>query len=123
MSMPQQDGTRRDPPSNPRHFVISTRHGTIDMRRRTAVMGIVNVTPDSFSDGGKYSDPARAVAHGEAMAQNGADVVDVGGESTRPGAQGVSVEEEIERVIPVVRGLRRKVSIPISIDTTKARVA
>jgi len=93
------------------------------MRRRTAVMGIVNVTPDSFSDGGKYFAPARAVARGEQMAQDGADIVDIGGESTRPGARPVSAEDEIARVIPVIRGLRRKISIPISVDTTKAQVA
>ncbi|MGH7766524.1 MAG: dihydropteroate synthase [Candidatus Binatia bacterium] len=93
------------------------------MRRRTAVMGIVNVTPDSFSDGGKYFAPARAVARGEEMAGDGADIVDVGGESTRPGARAVSAEDEIERVIPVIRGLRLKISIPISIDTTKSKVA
>lgn len=104
-------------------FVIATRHGTIDMSRRTAVMGIVNVTPDSFSDGGKYFDAARAVAHGEEMARDGADLIDVGGESTRPGAQPVSAEDEIARVIPVIRGLRRKISLPISIDTMKSRVA
>jgi dihydropteroate synthase len=104
-------------------FALSTRHGTIDMRRRTAVMGIVNVTPDSFSDGGKYFAPARAVACGEEMAEGGADVIDIGGESTRPGARPVSAEDEIARVIPVIRGLRRKLSIPISVDTTKAQVA
>jgi dihydropteroate synthase len=104
-------------------FVITTRHGPIDMSRRTAVMGIVNVTPDSFSDGGRYFDAARAVAHGERMAHEGADLIDVGGESTRPGALPVSAEEEIARVIPVIRGLRRKISLPISIDTMKSKVA
>ncbi len=104
-------------------FVITTRHGPIDMSRRTAVMGIVNVTPDSFSDGERYFDAARAVAHGERMAHEGADLIDVGGESTRPGALPVSAEEEIARVIPVIRGLRRKISLPISIDTMKSQVA
>jgi len=104
-------------------FVIATRHGPIDMSRRTAVMGIVNVTPDSFSDGGKYFDAARAVAHGERMAHEGADMIDVGGESTRPGARPVPAEDEIARVIPVIRGLRRKISLPISIDTMKSQVA
>jgi dihydropteroate synthase len=104
-------------------FVITTRHGPIDMSRRTAVMGIVNVTPDSFSDGGRYFDAARAVAHGERMAHEGADLIDVGGESTRPGALPVSAEEEIARVIPVIRGLRRIISLPISIDTMKSKVA
>jgi dihydropteroate synthase len=90
---------------------------------RTVVMGIVNVTPDSFSDGGKYFDPSRAVAHGEQMAHDGADIVDIGGESTRPGARPISADEEISRVLPVIRGLRAKISLPISIDTTKSEVA
>ncbi|MFQ5916926.1 MAG: dihydropteroate synthase, partial [Candidatus Binatia bacterium] len=104
-------------------WVLSTRHGTIDMRRRTAIMGILNVTPDSFSDGGEYLDPEMAIARGVELAGMGADIIDVGGESTRPGALGVSMEEEIERVVPVVRGLRRALSIPLSIDTSKAEVA
>jgi dihydropteroate synthase len=104
-------------------WVLSTRHGDIDMRRRTALMGILNVTPDSFSDGGRYLDPAKAVAYGVELADEGVDIIDIGGESTRPGARPVSAEEEIERVIPVLRGLRRNVSIPLSIDTYKADVA
>ncbi len=108
---------------HPSSFVLITRHGTIDMTRRTAVMGIVNVTPDSFSDGGKYFDPLRAVAHGEQMAHDGADIVDVGGESTRPDARPVAAQEEIARVLPVIRGLRAIIGIPISIDTTKSEVA
>lgn len=93
------------------------------MSRRTAVMGIVNVTPDSFADGGRYLDSEKAIAHGIALASQGADIVDVGGESTRPGARPVSAAEEMGRVLPVIRGLRRTLSIPISIDTTKADVA
>ncbi len=93
------------------------------MRRRTAIMGILNITPDSFSDGGRYVDPEMAVAHGVKLAGEGADIIDIGGESTRPGALRVSLEEEIERVVPVVRGLRRVLSIPLSIDTYKAEVA
>jgi len=104
-------------------WVLSTRHGIIDMRRPTAIMGILNITPDSFSDGGKYVDPEMAVAHGVKLAGEGADIIDIGGESTRPGALRVSLEEEIERVVPVVRGLRRALSIPLSIDTYKAEVA
>ncbi|MCZ6621779.1 MAG: dihydropteroate synthase [Deltaproteobacteria bacterium] len=104
-------------------WVLSTRHGIIDMRRRTAIMGILNVTPDSFSDGGRYVDPEMAVAHGVKLAGEGADIIDIGGESTRPGALRVSLEDEIERVVPVVRGLRRALSIPLSIDTYKAEVA
>jgi len=104
-------------------FILATRHGQIDMLRRTAVMGVVNVTPDSFSDGGRFFDPSRAAEHGEKMALDGADLIDVGGESTRPGAEAVSAEEEILRVLPVIRRLRDKIAIPISIDTTKSRVA
>jgi dihydropteroate synthase len=104
-------------------WVLSTRHGIIDMRRRTAIMGILNVTPDSFSDGGEYLDPEMAIARGVELAGMGADIIDIGGESTRPGALGIPMEEEIERVVPVVRGLRRALSIPLSIDTSKAEVA
>ncbi len=94
------------------------------MGARTLVMGVLNVTPDSFSDGGQYFDPVRGVQHGVELARQGADWIDVGGESTRPGSQPVSAEEELRRVIPVIRGLRRKLrSVPISIDTTKAEVA
>jgi dihydropteroate synthase len=87
---------------------------------RPSVMGVLNVTPDSFSDGGLFVDPAEAVAHGRRLAAEGAAVVDVGGESTRPGAVPVSSEEELERVEPVLEGLR---GLPVSIDTSKAPVA
>lgn len=86
-------------------------------------MGIVNVTPDSFSDGGRFLDPDAAVAHGLQLEADGADVLDVGGESTRPGADPVSATEEIARVVPVVSALAAQVSIPVSVDTTKAEVA
>jgi len=86
-------------------------------------MGILNVTPDSFSDGGRYLKPADALAQAEKMAEEGADIIDIGGESTRPFAQPVSVEEEIKRVIPVIRMVRKKIKIPISIDTYKSEVA
>ncbi len=91
--------------------------------QRPLVMGVVNVTPDSFSDGGSYLDAEKAVAHGIELVRDGADILDVGGESTRPNASPVSEDEEIARVIPVVRGLSSRVSQPISIDTMKARVA
>jgi dihydropteroate synthase len=90
---------------------------------RRAVMGVVNVTPDSFSDGGAFFDTDAAVAHGIALAAAGAAVLDVGGESTRPGADPVPAEEEARRVVPVVRALARDTDVPVSIDTTKADVA
>jgi dihydropteroate synthase len=90
---------------------------------RVAVMGIVNVTPDSFSDGGRYLDRDAAVAHGIELAGQGADVLDVGGESTRPGAAPVPADEELHRVIPVVERLAATTNVPVSVDTTKAAVA
>jgi dihydropteroate synthase len=86
-------------------------------------MGIVNVTPDSFSDGGRFLDPGNAIAQGLQLAAAGADIIDVGGESTRPFAEPVSTDEEIRRVVPVVAALAEKIRIPISIDTTKVAVA
>lgn len=111
------------PVASPERGYLLTRHGTLEFARRTLIMGIVNVTPDSFFDGGRRLDPAKAVADGVAMAASGADIIDIGGESTRPGARPVSQEEELARVLPVVRGLRREVSVPISIDTYKAAIA
>ena len=90
---------------------------------RTVLMGILNVTPDSFYDGGKHSDPGVAVSRALEMIENGADIVDVGGESTRPDAMPVSAEEEIRRIWPVVKALVDNGSIPVSIDTRKAKVA
>jgi dihydropteroate synthase len=91
--------------------------------RPALVMGIVNVTPDSFSDGGKFFDPARAVAHALELAAQGAEILDLGGESTRPGAEPVAEAEELRRVIPVVEQLASRVKIPLSIDTVKPAVA
>ena len=102
---------------------LLTRHGKLEFGRRTLIMGIVNVTPDSFFDGGRRLDPAKAVADAVAMASSGADIIDIGGESTRPGARPVSQKEELARVLPVVRGMRRELSVPISIDTYKAAIA
>ena len=93
------------------------------LRERTLVMGILNVTPDSFSDGGLYRDTEAAIEHGVRMAADGADVIDVGGESSRPGAEPVPLEEELSRVIPVIRALAERVEAPISIDTYKPEVA
>jgi dihydropteroate synthase len=89
---------------------------------RAIVMGILNVTPDSFSDGGKFDRVEKALGHAMRMQQEGADIIDIGGESTRPGAAPVTVDEELERVIPVIREIRRQTSLPISIDTSKPEV-
>ncbi len=94
-----------------------------DFAARSHLMGIVNVTPDSFSDGGLWFDEDAAVAHAVAMVEEGADILDIGGESTRPGAEPVSEEEEIRRVIPVLRRLARTVAVPLSVDTSKRAVA
>ena len=89
----------------------------------TKIMGILNVTPDSFSDGGRYTAIEEAVRHAKQLVQEGADAIDVGGESTRPGALLVSEEEEIERVVPIIRRLTKEIDVPISIDTYKPMVA
>ncbi|OYD57029.1 dihydropteroate synthase [Fictibacillus aquaticus] len=96
---------------------------TLDFSKKTYVMGILNTTPDSFSDGGKFNRIEAAVEHAKQMVADGADIIDVGGESTRPGAEKVGLEEELKRVIPVIEALAREVSVPISIDTYKAEVA
>ena len=90
---------------------------------RPLVMGVLNVTPDSFSDGGKYAKPRTAARRATEMIKQGADIIDIGGESTRPGAEPIDAETEIERVIPVIEAIRKKSDIPISIDTYKAQVA
>lgn len=90
---------------------------------RTLVMAALNVTPDSFSDGGRYFEPQAAIEHGLFLAEKGADILDIGGESTRPGSRPLPWEEEIRRVLPVVAGLARQIQIPISIDTRKSQVA
>src|SRR5271170_3475098 len=96
---------------------------TLALGERTLVMGVLNVTPDSFSDGGLFLNTDSAVARAVAMEAAGADIVDVGGESTRPGSLGVSVETELARVLPVIEKLRGKIKIPISVDTSKSEVA
>src|SRR6202167_3097546 len=90
---------------------------------RTLVMGVLNVTPDSFSDGGLFLDADAAVARALEMERDGADIVDIGGESTRPGSQAISAEEELQRILPVLERLRGKIKIPISVDTSKSEVA
>jgi len=101
----------------------TVRNVTLDITRRPLLMGILNVTPDSFSDGGLFFDHQAAIEHGQQLVAEGADILDIGGESSRPGACPVSAEEELRRVIPVVTALAERVSVPISIDTSKAVVA
>ena len=95
----------------------------LDCRARTLVMGILNVTPDSFSDGGRFFDPETAVGRGIEMVSDGADIIDVGGESTRPGSDPVSADAELERVVPVIKRLAAEVQVPISVDTRRHLVA
>jgi dihydropteroate synthase len=99
------------------------RHRTISFSKIPRLMGIVNVTPDSFSDGGRWASADLAIEHGLHLAEEGADMLDVGGESTRPYSVPVAIEEEIRRIAPVIRGLARQIKIPISIDTSKSQVA
>ncbi len=106
-----------------RRFKLKLRDGSLTLGARTKIMGILNVTPDSFSDGGRFHAFDAAVAQAEKMIEDGADIIDVGGESTRPGSDPVSIEEEAERVIPVIESLAGNTSIPISIDTCKAEIA
>ncbi len=106
-----------------REFAVPCRGVTLELGGVPRIMGILNVTPDSFSDGGRYRSAGEAVERGIAMAEEGADIIDVGGESTRPGAAGVPAEEELARVAPVVRGLAGRTKALVSIDTTKAAVA
>jgi len=95
----------------------------LDFSKKTYIMGILNTTPDSFSDGGKYNTIDQAVERAREMVENGADIIDIGGESTRPGYTVISEEEEIERVVPIIEAISKHVSVPISIDTYKAKVA
>ena len=106
-----------------KHFQLKLPSRTLCLGQRTLIMGVLNVTPDSFSDGGKFLDPRRAVEHAFAMESAGADLLDVGGESTRPGSSGTRAEEELARILPVLKGLQGRLKIPISIDTQKAEVA
>lgn len=109
--------------STRREYTIGWGDRTLELGRKTCVMGVVNVTPDSFSDGGRFFETKQAVAHGLQLVQEGAGILDIGGESTRPNADEVPAADEIARVVPVIEALAKKVSVPISIDTTKAEVA
>lgn len=109
--------------SSRKHYRLRLPKRTLELGSRTLLMGVLNVTPDSFSDGGRYFDPQAAIVRALEMEHAGADVLDVGGESVRPGAAPVSAAEELDRVLPVLEGLRGKLAIPISLDTQKAAVA
>jgi dihydropteroate synthase len=106
-----------------KQFRLNLPSQTLVLGERTLIMGILNVTPDSFSDGGKHNQPKGAIEHALAMEQAGADLVDLGGESTRPGAEGLSASEELNRILPVLEGLRGKLKIPISVDTRRSTIA
>jgi dihydropteroate synthase len=112
--------------SSPAHSigtVYEFRRKAYDLAARTHIMGVLNVTPDSFSDGGRYLSVGDAVGRGIAMVEEGADFLDIGGESSRPGSDPISVDEELRRILPVIERLTKAVSIPISVDTYKAEVA
>ena len=96
---------------------------TYDLGSRTFIMGVLNVTPDSFSDGGKFLKTEDAVAHAKQMAEDGADFIDIGGRSSRPGSEEISVDEELSRVIPVITALKNELKIPVSVDTYRSQVA
>lgn len=104
-------------------YAIRCRKRTLTLGKRTLLMGVLNVTPDSFSDGGLFYDQSKAISHGVKMVQEGADIIDIGGESTRPGSKPLELEEELRRVIPVIKSIAAEVDVPISIDTYKSTVA
>lgn len=105
------------------HYTIRCRKRTFTLGKQTLLMGVLNVTPDSFSDGGIFFDKEKAIAHGLKMVEEGADFIDIGGESTRPGSKPLGLDEELRRVIPVIEFLAKEVDVPISIDTYKSAVA
>ena len=104
-------------------FRLKLRSQTLVLGERTLIMGVLNVTPDSFSDGGKYDQPEIAIEHALALELAGADLLDVGGESTRPGSEEISASQELDRILPVLEGLRGRLKIPVSVDTRRSTVA
>jgi dihydropteroate synthase len=106
-----------------KRFRLRLRSRALTLGERTLVMGVLNITPDSFSDGGEYLDSAAAIARALQIEKDGADILDIGGESTRPGATPISTEEELRRILPVIEVLRGKLRIPMSVDTRRADVA
>lgn len=122
-SHPAPEGETRDRGFVSSPTILRTTRREIPIGARTQVMGIINATPDSFSDGGRFPTPATAIEEALRMVDDGADMIDIGGESSRPGSDPVSEDEELRRVMPIVRGLAGRVHIPLSIDTVKAAVA
>ncbi len=106
-----------------KEYTLSWGGHSLELGKKTCIMGVLNVTPDSFSDGGRYYIKDKAIEQGISLARDGADILDIGGESTRPYSDPVPEDQELERVIPVIEGLRKEIGIPISIDTCKAAVA
>ncbi len=104
-------------------FKLKWDQWSLELGPRTLLMGVINITPDSFSDSGRFYDSKKAIAHGLELVRAGADIIDIGGESTRPGAEAVSRDEELERIIPVIKGLTGQINVPISVDTYKSGVA
>jgi dihydropteroate synthase len=103
--------------------IIKCGNYSLELGKRTLVMGVINVTPDSFSNGGKFFDSKLAISHAKRLVSEGADILDIGGESTRPGSESVTMDEEMKRVIPVIEEIANEVKVPISIDTCKSEVA
>jgi dihydropteroate synthase len=104
-------------------FRLHLRSGILRLGERTLIMGVLNITPDSFSDGGEFLDPKLAVKQALAMQRDGADIIDIGAESTRPGSEGISAPEELRRLLPVLEAVRGRLKIPVSVDTQKSAVA
>src|SRR5690625_1174510 len=102
---------------------IQVRSRQWDLSKKTLIMGILNVTPDSFSDGGRFNSLEKAIEHAKQMEADGADIIDIGSESTRPDHDPITAEEEMERVIPLIKAIKSEISIPISIDTYKSKTA
>src|SRR5690606_26246971 len=104
-------------------MIVKAKAKSLNLAERTHIMGILNVTPDSFSDGGSYTTVEKAVAQAVRMAEEGADIIDIGGASTRPGHTPVSAQDEISRIVPAIKATKEKLNIPISVDTFKAETA
>src|SRR4030067_2246549 len=102
---------------------LTWKNFSLDFSKKTYIMGILNVTPDSFADGGLYFDKSAAIERAYQIVEEGADIIDIGGESTRPGSEPISIKEELKRTIPVIEAISKKIKVPISIDTYKSEVA